>query len=58
MNSTKKMIDRLYKDGDNCSFEQKTLRFLMWARYLRETFFDNIYKLSSKESELLKRVTQ
>jgi len=54
MTSTKKMIDRLYRD-DNCSDEQKVLRFIMWGRFMRESLGG--YKLSSKELELLKRVT-
>ena len=58
MKSLKKIADRLYRDGNNCTPEQKDLRFLIWSRYLLSTLNrSNNYKLSSKEEKLLKTVT-
>ena len=45
------MIDRLYKSGDNCSDFQKSLRLFMLLKHVN-------YQLSSKELELVKKVTQ
>ena len=57
MNSTKKMVERLYRDGNRCSDFQKGVRFLMMMRQVKERMNENSYKLSKKEYSLLETVT-
>jgi len=59
MNSLSKMVDWLYSKGDNVSDFQKCLRFIMFARSIRERVEESNrnYKLNKKEWSLLETVT-
>jgi len=57
--SYKKMIDFLYSKGDNCSYEQKELRLIMfnnWVQWVFENSKLKNYQLSSRENEQLTRI--
>lgn len=50
----KKMVDFLYKCGNNCSFEQKELRLIMfnnWVQWTLKLETQKNYQLNSREQD-------
>ena len=55
----KKMVDFLYKCGDNCSFEQKELRLMMfnnWVQGILELETQKDYQLNLREQSQLSNI--
>jgi hypothetical protein len=58
MNSTRKMVEWLYRT-DDCSDFQKELRFTMWSRRIRELFNDiNLKSYKLKKWSLYNELTK